>query len=398
MDKKKTANKTDAHKKRDVKHNSKMTEKKQEKKSETGINKTKREDGMNSNKKNNPKVEKIIGAKNNRVINIANNNNKKNAKVIKNNNSGGCFLSSCCCNSAESEQINELIVEDDKVVENKEKERLTMEYEDAVAQEENAKIKKIREEENKRLKKLQEEQEEKKKQEEQEKLKIDENVNTRKRDTILIHKDIKGKVFTKKKAIMNFKGAASAPDAPDVTACVGDPPKVKETKVPVGKGIYLIYNTEENGKLEIHYSKEAIKGSGILAYIGSCTIPDFYFEQKKKKEIICTNISNKMQSEFINDRKPYYECYIEFMKLKKKFNGILYFLPAFGAQPPPKLDIMFYNTKEKKIIYAPLEQPVEFVGEYIFVIQKGLDIFKDASDLEKLYSYVGSYGAMINIS
>ncbi|GAB65992.1 hypothetical protein PCYB_081530 [Plasmodium cynomolgi strain B] len=104
--------------------------------------------------------------------------------------------------------------------------------------------------------------------------------------------------------------------------------------------------------------------------------------------------------------------------MKKKFNGVLYFLPAFDAQPPPKLDVIFFDSKQKKLrlghpysisplliywklvfhlYYAPIEKEVELRGNFIFVIQKGLPIFQEEIDTEKLCSYACSFGAFQSI-
>ncbi|CAD2097890.1 conserved Plasmodium protein, unknown function [Plasmodium vinckei lentum] len=325
------------------------------------------------------------------------------------------FLCCFCCGGNEAE-LGEVRVNDEELKLLEMKKRLLEE------EEEKKRLKMLEEEEKKRqLKILEEEEEEKRrlkmleKEEEKRQLKMleeeeekkqleileeeeDEIVSQKKKETVLVNKDMKVKLFTKKKAKLNFLGAAAAPTPPEEKHCVGPPPEVRKTTVNISEGIYLIYSDENCGQLEIHYSKTEIKGRGVLAYISSETIPDFYFDQKHSKQIILKNISTKLTSGYSNDLKPYYECYIEFIKLKKKFNGTLYFLPAFEAQPPPHLDIIFFNTREKKLIYAPIEKPVEISGDILFVIQKGLKIFKEEVEVEKLCNYMKCYGALLNLS
>ncbi|CAD2109267.1 hypothetical protein YYG_02535 [Plasmodium vinckei petteri] len=284
-----------------------------------------------------------------------------------------------------------------KMLEDEEKKRQLKILEEEEEEEEKRRLKMLEDEEEKRQLAMLEAEEEKRQLamlEEEE----DEVVSQKKKETVLVNKDMKVKLFTKKKAKLNFLGAAAAPTPPEEKHCVGPPPEVRKTTVNISEGIYLIYSDENCGQLEIHYSKIGIKGRGVLAYISSETIPDFYFDQKHSKQIILKNISTKLTSGYSNDLKPYYECYIEFIKLKKKFNGTLYFLPAFEAQPPPHLDIIFFNTREKKLIYAPIEKPVEISGDILFVIQKGLKIFKEEVEVEKLCNYMKCYGALLNLS
>ncbi|CDU19240.1 uncharacterized protein PY17X_1207400 [Plasmodium yoelii] len=340
-------------------------------------------------------------------------NRNVNFKHYETGKKKGKFLCCFCCGGNE-EELGELQVgyEDDdyelkllnkkrQLLEEDEEEtkRLKMLEEE---EEEKRRLKMLEEEEeNKRLLKLIEEKEEEKRElqiGEEEKEEEDEIISPKKKGTLLINKDMKGKLFTKKKAKLNFLGAAAAPSPPEEKYCIGPPPEVRKTKINLNKGIYLIYNNENNGQLEIHYSKDGIEGRGVLAYISSEIIPDFYFDTKHSKQIILKNISIKMTSIYYNDLKPYYECYIEFIKLKKKFNGTLYFLPAFESQPPPQLDIIFFDTREKKLNYAPIEKPVEFAGDIIFVIQKGLDIFKEEVEIDKLCNYMKCYGALLNLS
>lgn len=382
----------------DFKENVKTSSKKQRNKSENEVNIIEEKNKVAPTKYNDEKLKKKEAPKNNRSTNIANTSNNKNLNkknnAVKSKKQGGCFLCFCCsCNDAENELISELIVENE-LEENARLKKIKDEEaaEENRLREENEK-QKVKDEEAEEENRLRDENEKQRMKEEEDRLR-EENERKR-RSTVLIHKDAKAKLFVKKKAVLNFKGAAAAPSPPDISACVGEPPQVKETSVPLGKGAYLIYNSDMNGQLEIHYSRVAIKGSGVLAHISSQTIPEFYFDGLKKKEIILTNVSNKMQSEFVNDLKQYYECFIKFMKLKKNFNGVLYFLPACGSQPPPMLDMLFYNIKEKSLTRVPLEEAVEFLGDYLFIIQAGLEIFKGPLDTEKLYSYVKSYGAVM---
>ncbi|SCN61747.1 conserved Plasmodium protein, unknown function [Plasmodium chabaudi adami] len=324
----------------------------------------------------------------------------------------------CFCCGGKEEELGEVRVNDDELKlldmkkrlqeEEEEKKRLKMLEEEKEKQ--RLKMLEDEEEEKRRLKMLEDEEEEKRRlkmlEEENEKRQIEEledeeddgGVSQKNKGTVLINKDMKAKLFIKKKAKLNFLGAAAAPNPPEEKNCTGPPPEVRKTTVKVKEGIYLIYSNVNYGQLEIHYSKIGIQGPGVLAYISSDVIPDFYFDQKHSKQIMFKNISTKMTSSYFNDLKPYYECYIEFIKLKKKFNGTLYFLPAFEAQPPPHLDIIFFNTREKKLNYAPIEKPVEISGDILFVIQKGLKIFTEEVEVEKLCNYVKCYGALLNLS
>ncbi|CRG94118.1 conserved Plasmodium protein, unknown function [Plasmodium gallinaceum] len=353
------------------------------------------------NDKKNEKIHKNDSFKKNKVIE----KNKNDTINVNNGRGKACFL--CfCCGGNEEEKLNELIMEEER---RKEEERKKIEKEDKKKREDEEKEReKERERERERLRLIEEQEkdrlillEEKEKLrllEEEKQKQLEEEEKQKKKDTILKKKEVKPKLFTKKRAKLNFIGAAAAPNPPPESACIGEPPQVKETSISVQEGIYLIYNHENDGQLELHYSRTGKKGKGVLAYIHSKTIPDFYFEKNMGKEVIFTEVSKKMQSVYVNDLKPYYECYIEFIKMKKIFNGILYFLPAFDEQPPPKLDIVFFNSKAKQLNFVPVEKPVEFTGDYLFVIQKGLEIFKKEINMESLFSYINSYGALLSLS
>ncbi|EUD67509.1 hypothetical protein C922_02215 [Plasmodium inui San Antonio 1] len=311
---------------------------------------------------------------------------------------GGCFLCFCCGNNDDDDMLNELILEDEGGREKAEREKRKKEQEKKPKEEEERqqargeRLSMLEEEDV--MKRLIEAAAERKTEEEKKKVAdLEKPKEETKRGSRLILKDIKPKLLQKKKPKFSFLGAASAPPPPEASACVGPPPEVKSTSVPLREGIYLIYTEENNGQLELHYSKKAIKGRGVLAYIFSSTIPDFYFVERNMKQILLKDVAKIMQSSYVNDLKPYYECVINFMKIKKKFNGVLYFLPAFDAQPPPKLDVIFFDSKQKKLHYAPIEKEIEFKGNFIFVIQKGLPIFQEEIDTEKLCTYACSFGA-----
>ncbi|CZT98309.1 hypothetical protein PFMG_00664 [Plasmodium falciparum IGH-CR14] len=358
-------------------------------------------------------LEEVIPAK---IIDTYRNNRNQNMnKNVKNESVRSCISCFCCGWDADDEAMNELLLEEEreklklleeerkrlKLLEEEEKERERLKL--LEEEKERERLKLLEEEkERERLKLLEEEEEEKKRlklleEQNREEQKIDE-IEEPSKDIIFKKKEIKPKFPLKKKANLNFIGAAAAPNPPKEASCIGPPPQVKETNINVKEGIYLIYNAENDGQLEVHYSKSGKKGSGVMAYIMSDNIPDFYFDKNKGKEIIFKEVSKKMQSVYINDLKPYYECYIEFMKMKKTYNGVLYFLPAFNEQPPPNLDIGFFDTKEKKLNYVEIEKPVEFTGNYLFVIQKGLDIFKKEINVEALLSYLNSYGSLLSLS
>ncbi|CAI7719955.1 conserved Plasmodium protein, unknown function [Plasmodium vivax] len=308
---------------------------------------------------------------------------------------GGCFLCLCCGNNDDDDVLNELTLEDERGREEAEREKRKKEQEEEEERQnarERERLSMLEEED--LMKRLLEAAAKSKTEEEEKKIEdLEKPKEQTKRGSLLIIKDRKPKLLQKKKPKFSFLGAASAPPPPEASACVGPPPEVKETSVPVREGIYLIYSEENNGQLELHYSKQPIKGRGVLAYIFSSTIPDFYFGKNKMKEILLKDVAKLMQSSYVNDLKPYYECVINFIKIKKKFNGVLYFLPAFDAQPPPKLDVIFFDSKQKKLHYAPIEEEIEFRGNFIFVIQKGLPIFQEEIETEKLCSYACSFGA-----
>ncbi|SPJ10475.1 conserved Plasmodium protein, unknown function [Plasmodium sp. DRC-Itaito] len=345
--------------------------------------------------------EEVIPTK---IIDTYRNNRNQNVhKNVKKESVRSCISCFCCGWDAEDEAMNEFLLEEEReklklLEEEKERERLKLLEEEK----ERERLKLLEEEKERERLKLLEEEEEKKRlklleEENREEQKIDQ-IEESSKDIIFKKKEIKPKFPLKKKAKLNFISAAAAPNPPNEASCIGPPPEVKETNINVKEGVYLIYNAENDGQLEVHYSKCGKKGSGVIAYIMSDNIPDFYFDKNKGKEIIFKEVSKKMQSVYINDLKPYYECYIEFMKMKKTYNGDLYFLPAFNEQPPPNLDIGFFDTKEKKLNYVEIEKPVEFKGNYLFVIQKGLDIFKKEINVEALLSYLNSYGSLLSLS
>ncbi|SCP04044.1 conserved Plasmodium protein, unknown function [Plasmodium ovale] len=390
--------KSDRKSKNDMKKNEKISKSNPDR--ENDKRKTEEEYKLNETiRKNSIQKENVI----NRTGEIVKRENYEREKT-------NCFLCFCCGNN-EDEKNNELLLQDERQKERDEEELREQRKKEEEEEKERERRKREDEEERERRKKEEQEEEEKEKEKKMrmdadmidmprgsEFIPVDMEDERKKRGTLLMHKDVKAKIFPKKKAKLNFLGAAAAPSPPGKEACEGNPPVTKKTLVPIQDGIYLIYNPENNGQLEIHYSKFAKEGSGVLAYIQSMSIPEFYFDINRKKEVLLTDISRKMQSMYVNDLKPYYQSLIEFIKLKKKFNGVLYFLPAFDAQPPPKLDVIFFHMKEKQLIHAPMEKPVEFSGDFLFVIQKGLKIFTEDVDAEKLCTYVDSYGALLRLT
>lgn len=333
------------------------------------------------------------------------NEKPKNVEAEKPQSNGSCFLCFCCCCGDNADLQTELLLEEEKRKEEEEAAlKKKLELEAKKKEEEEARRKK--EEEDARKRREQEELEARKRIEEEETKMSDfnekiedetiveeNNVEEVPKKAVLKKIGIKSKQ-PPKKAKINFIGAAAAPPPPATSACVGDPPKTKPTSVKLGEGVYLIYDSKvNNGQLKICYSKTAINKNGVLAYIHSTTIPPFYFEKNKGENVIASNVSQAMQSNFINDRKPYYEGWVEFIRKTIQFNGVLYLLPATEVEPPPKMEIVFLNSKEKKIYHTAIEKPIDFQGDYLFVIHRGLDVFKKEINATDILSYIGCYGA-----
>ncbi|SBT33954.1 conserved Plasmodium protein, unknown function [Plasmodium ovale wallikeri] len=353
-------------------------------KSKNDMNKNEKTSKNNPDRENNGKRKKEEEYKLNETIR-KNSTQKENVinrrgEIAKRENyereKTNCFLCFCCGNN-EDEKNSELLLQDEKQKErDEEEERERRKREEEKEEEERERRKREEEEEEERERRKREEEEEREKEKKMrmdadmidmprgsESIPVDMEDERKKRGTLVMNKDVKAKIFAKKKAKLNFLGAAAAPSPPGKEACEGNPPVTKKTSVPIQDGIYLIYNPENNGQLEIHYSKHAKEGSGVLAYIQSMSIPEFYFDINRKKEVLLTDVSRKMQSIYVNDLKPYYQSLIEFIKLKRKFNGVLYFLPAFDAQPPPKLDVIFFDMKGKQVRSPRLLLSVRFLGE-----------------------------------
>lgn len=306
---------------------------------------------------------------------------KKNHKA----NNGILYLLCMCCGGNDDEELNEMLLQEEKRLEEAKKRKA----EEAKKQLEEEEKKKKEEE----AKKRKEEEEKKRKEKEEEKR--EEDVEPTKA-TVLKKIDVKAKPLQKKAQIV-FTSSAAAPPPPPAKECEGPPPKVKETSVSLAQGAYLIYKDENGGQLEINYSKEAIRGNGVLAYIAANSIPNFYFNKNNGKDVLIKNISRLMQSEYVSDRILYYEKWNEFLKLRKTLNGVLYLLPAFNSSPPAKIDILFLNSQQKKIQFAPVDKPVEMSGDYLFIIQHGLEVFRKEVNVDALVSYVNSFGVVAHL-
>lgn len=335
---------------------------------------------------------------------------EKNKKVIdveasKTRSTGSCFLCFCCC--GENDDLKtELLLEEERRKEEEEEARRKKEEEEARKKKEEEQARRKREEEEARRKKEEEEQARKKAEEEEatkvsdyhenaedETIKEEATADEPPKKTVLKKIGIKAKQ-PPRKAKLNFIGAAAAPPPPATSACIGNPPQTKSTNVKLGEGAYLVYDSKtNNGQLKVCYSKTPLHKNGVLAYISSQTIPPFYFEKNNGETVVVNNVSQLMQSSFINDRKPYYENWVEFIRKTKQFDGVLYLLPAADVEPPPKMEIAFLNSKEKKIYHLPIDKPVHFQGDYLLAIHHGLDVFKKEINTTDILAYIGSYGA-----
>lgn len=88
-----------------------------------------------------------------------------------------------------------------------------------------------------------------------------------------------------------FTGSAAGSPPPPAEACIGPPPEVGEPSSELGAGVYLIYNTDQGGSLVMKWSKEPLKGPGVLAYIKpSKEVGDFKFQKKGGIEALCSGL------------------------------------------------------------------------------------------------------------
>lgn len=58
---------------------------------------------------------------------------------------------------------------------------------------------------------------------------------------------------------------------------------------------------------------------------------------------MATNLQRALQSEYVSDRKAFYEAWCTFLKLSSSGNGTLYLLEASRLSPPPKVVILLYK-------------------------------------------------------
>ncbi|PHJ18144.1 hypothetical protein CSUI_008030 [Cystoisospora suis] len=144
-----------------------------------------------------------------------------------------------------------------------------------------------------------------------------------------------------------FTGSAAGSPPPPAEACIGPPPEAGETSTELGEGVYLIYNTDQGGSLFMKWSKEPLKGPGVLAYIRpSKEVGDFKFQKKGGVEMLCTGLEKDMQSSFVADRKKFYEGWASFLKQMDAWEGSLVLLPAAALQPPPKVKVVMLSQKK----------------------------------------------------
>lgn len=303
-------------------------------------------------------------------------------------NDNSCFL--CfCCGGNEDEELNELLLQQEKCME-----EARIRREEEKKRKENEEKKKRKEEEKRKQEEMKKREEEKKRLKMEAIIKKEEEEEAQKK-TVLKKMEAKAKPQRKRAQIV-FTTSVAAPPPPPASACEGPPPSVKETTVPVGQGAYLVYNPENNGQLEVKYSKQAMSGSGVLAYIATDKIPAFYFTKNDGIEVLLKDVSILLQSEYISDRMKYYEKWGDFLKMQKPFEGTFYLLPAFNANPPAMIDIIFLYSQEKKLQHAPVETATELKGDYTFIIQRGLEVFKKEVNVDALVTFVGSFGYVIH--
>ncbi|ORM40528.1 uncharacterized protein BXIN_2135 [Babesia sp. Xinjiang] len=143
---------------------------------------------------------------------------------------------------------------------------------------------------------------------------------------------------------ITLTGAAAAVPPCSVAECVGDVPKVSSSKVTVGEGAYLVYSLEQNGSLSMNFTKKAIDSlDGVLAYIKPATEFSSYHYSGGGCKVVATNLQTCMQSQYANDRKPFYKAWCQFLKLTIAGNGVAYLLEASGLSPPPLVRILIFK-------------------------------------------------------
>ncbi|GIX64109.1 uncharacterized protein BcabD6B2_35440 [Babesia caballi] len=158
---------------------------------------------------------------------------------------------------------------------------------------------------------------------------------------------------------IQLTGAVAAVPPCSAAECVGEVPKVSSSKVALGDGAYLVYSQEQNGSLNFAFKKQA-PGSldGVLAYIKPRTeFASYRYTDDNGCELAATNLQRTMQSQYVSDRKPFYESWCKFLKLTTSVNGTLYLLEASELSPPPKAVVLLY--KDGALTPAQSGVPIE---------------------------------------
>lgn len=209
----------------------------------------------------------------------------------------------------------------------------------------------------------------------------------------------KAKQYAAKSQPKMFTGAAAGSPPPPAEACVGSVPiPQQKSATSLGTGIYLVYkDADEGGTLYLQWSKGALEGPGVLAYVKPTKeIADFRFTKKGGLEKLCTNLQKDMQSAFVTDRRKYYEGWATFIKQLEAYGGTLTLLPASDLQPPPRMRVIL--LKQKKLQRVKVDSPLtKEQADLVAIVPENATKF-DVSEMEpaQFSALAQNYGAFIS--
>lgn len=195
-----------------------------------------------------------------------------------------------------------------------------------------------------------------------------------------------------------FTGKAAGLPPPPKEACVGPPPQVEAPAKPVEMGAYLVYTNAEGGKLTSQWSKTALTGAGVLAYLSpEKEVGDYKFEKKSAIEIHATNLEVSMASDFPADRKKFYEGWATFIKQLSTWGGTLTLLPAAAAEPPPRVKIILFKGGKLTLLKVGQEVKINSFDSLAIVPNNAKKLDVGTMSPSDFMAAANSQGVYINL-
>ncbi|CCF73627.1 hypothetical protein BMR1_02g02345 [Babesia microti strain RI] len=200
---------------------------------------------------------------------------------------------------------------------------------------------------------------------------------------------------------VNYTGAVGAPPPYELQEIIAPLNTKLPSNTAIAGGIYLTYSLTGNGSLTRIYSTSEPKldeDTVIIAYsMPKKMISSFKYE--KGSELLIGNLGKVLTSHFVNDRKPFYTAWIDYIKVANSYNSTLYLLPEFSVSPPPKVQIVCIKKGDKTISGLPVDAPI-VLDEYdvIAALPPGIGAIKiGTTTRSQLLCLTTRFGAIVEL-